>query len=416
MALERPEGGISVLGSGETATPATTPATAPAAPAGKQPPRIPYLTAASEAADTAASVVPGMAIPKTAMDVGLMAASALAGPAKLLPFIAKLPMPILRVILGSAGAGVGAAVEGKSPVEGAKTGALASAGGEVIGKGAQVAGKAGLKLAEKIPGVQGMIGDSAAKQVGKFAGERTPVSAGNTEELQTLAFDKGTKRKLGEYFDNRIADAEGVIGPQATLNVPALSGGTGATVQTQYGPMPASMLMGPNAGSRMTLREAAEKLADLRLQAYGGGLKNDPTARTISGSEARKMYGDALRQIEGELKSFPDGAKAAELWNDGRHAYAVGSSLVKLLQKGGVLKGDAMDLNALRNQVSRNRGWLQERMGKDDFRSLTDLVFHGGATPGAKPSLRVSLPENASHPVDLPQIMINANVQRLLNQ
>lgn len=363
------------------------------------------MRSVSEASKTAADTI--LPIPRTVPEAAMAVGSMLAGPAKLLPLIAKLPMPLLRIILGTVGAGTASSAQGAGFAEGAGPAAVASTAGEALGGvvrgGSKVVGALKNKLAPSV-GAEGVAAD-----LGKFAGQKSPPLTGisNSGQLEEMALGRGTKPKLGEYFENRLTEAEGLIGPTTTLRVPALMP---KEIMTQYGPMPAAKLQG---GDRISLRDASEKLAELRLQAYGGA-KTDPTGRGINGAEARKQYGDALKQIDSELMSFNPDAAAA--WNDGRHAYAVGTALQDVLKRSGIGKGEPLDIAKLREVVSRQRGQLSERMGRDDFKALVDLVFHGGPTQTKTPNFRVALPERVDYPVDLPQIMINASVNRMLPQ
>lgn len=351
-----------------------------------------------------------MLIPKTLQDAAFMAGSALAGPARLVPLVAKLPLSLMRVILGAVSEGTETALEGKGFSTGMASGAVSGTVGEAAGGLARGGVKAGATLKNKL--LSSGPSEAASKAVGQFAAAKVPPmasAAGGTPQLEQAVLGKDTRRKLGEYWDNRLSDVEKIIGPETTIRVPSL---TPAEIQTQYGPMPAALLKS-SGGDRITIREAADQLKELRLQAYSGA-KNDPTTRGMAGADARKKYGDALREIDAELKSF--NPQAADLWNDGRHAYAVGSALLSTLQKAGIgsKPGEPIDLNRLRAVVSRQRGQLQERMGKEDFKALVDLVFHGGATQTKAPMFRPALPERVDYPVDLPQIMMNSVVNRLL--
>lgn len=508
-------------------TPST--ASAPAAPA-KKPDLIGQAKAFLTAPPPAGSQREGglgpyvrgageLLLPGSFPELAFMAGTALATPAKLIPYISKLPLPVLRVILGATSEGAATAAQGEGFEAGFQQGGIAGTIGEGIGLGGTVAKKVvgktvgrGLEAVGLRPGAKERAAAEAEKAaapmkawqaaedakaqlyrdavasyrteqskykadlakvrtgqkaldttldkatvanrsermaegIGQFA-ERVPPFSGirGADQLEALARER--QKSLGTYFQNRVQEASNVIGPETTIRVPALNVKKDDMVITQYGPMPAALLGLESEGERMTLTEASKKLAALRLLAYGGS-KNDPTARTIAGSDSRQKYGQALSEIEKELASFPNGEQAVAAWTDGRKAMAVGSTLIDLLQKKGLFtrtsEGQALDTRRLQSIVSENRGWLRERMGADDYKALLDVVYPKGrigsadvlkSSPpqlvGEVPPARIRLaepqaptaptkptpapkptappPTTLDHPVNLPQIMIDAAV------
>lgn len=291
--------------------------------------------------------------------------------------------------------------------------------------------------------MQEEAGSQMSREVGGFISGRVPT-LGNRNTAQALdeLKQKGTKALVGEYFANKVNEAEGLIGgPQTTIRVPALrkmptasaieAGDADAMAGLKselIGPggvkIPIGMLRPTGAGAedflkmqqaatgaeegRMTLATVVDKLAALRLAAK---VSNDPAERTVAGKAARTKMGEALNQVREELESFTP--QAWEAFSEGRKAYAFGSAMIDLMRKDGVFTRNAetvqLNVRKLQELAAKHRGSLEERLGPSDYREFVKILQRGGALgladvpakPGQLPQF-VGQPRNVLVPPQRP--------------
>lgn len=118
--------------------------------------------------------------------------------AKLVPYLGKLPMPIIRVLLGAAGSEVGAELEGKPVGVGAVHGAVAGTIGEGLGASVTLGKWAVSKGLEKV-GIKSKVASAADTALAGAKGELADIIAG-----QDL-----TRTMVGRTAEQRAAyDAE----------------------------------------------------------------------------------------------------------------------------------------------------------------------------------------------------------------
>lgn len=447
-------------------------------------------------------MLPG-SVPEAAFMIGTLGTGAIIrAAAKLVPLVAKLPMSLARIVIGSVSEGTATAVEGEGFTSGAVKGAIAGTVGETIGavggaalkripgvkylteggerraaeatKNAQIQFKqdvkkygedvasikskyqsdveqrretvSGLKdsyqtaksaRSEQIKAqddaykqswaeyrqaidhygqtVQGAESTAMASQVGGLIERRVPTLGNRrtAEQLDALK-QKGTKALVGEYFNNKVSEAATLTGgPGTTFRIPSLrrvpeaskiNAGDAEAMdmlkETLIGPggqkihiseLRPDRISGVGAADiikaqesaasaqegRMTLSTIVDKLAALRLSAQ---VSNDPAVRTVAGKASRMKMQTALSEIEGELSSHNPAAWDA--FHEGRKAYAYGSAVIDLFRRDGLFKrsADKVDLNprALQSMVAKHRGWLEERMGTEDFRDFSRTIQRGG--------------------------------------
>lgn len=442
--------------------------------------------------------------PKSAADWIFTGLATIAPVAKLVPYIARLPLPLVRMTLGAITYGAESGIKEGDFAGGAKAGAIGAGVGEAIGAvgpsitrgimnvpgmrtisgqaGAATARKAAESEATAVYGVarsqrtadveaikskyqtdvekrretvtglkdtyqadvatrrdkikaqdegykqawseyrqavdqygqtvQGAESTAMARQVGDLIEKRVPTLGNRqtAEQLDALK-QKGTKALVGEYFNNKVSEAQALTGgPDTTFRVPSLrrvpeaskiNAGDAEAMdmlkETLIGPggvkIHVSELKPTGAGAedylkmqeaaatakegRMTLSTIVDKLAALRLSAQ---VSNDPAVRTVAGKASRVKMQKALGEVQEELSSHDPAAWGA--FHEGRKAYAFGSAMIDLFRRDGLFKrgADKVDLNprALQSMVAKHRGWLEERMGTEDFREFTKTIQRGG--------------------------------------
>lgn len=453
-----------------TAAPATAAApTAAPAPQGR-------MARAPQPSEQISGVIPD---PKSLSEALFSGAMLIAPAAKLIPYVARLPLPLVRIALGAITAGwegataaligetvgaggpkvVGALETGARKIPGVRAGVEKALGPSVAQavKTEAAAGQAAFKAdtakyredvaatkeqyrtdvatrRDKVTeqkeqykqawqqyrqavdtiGQQAQAAESTqmSQQVGQFTTQRVPTLGNRqtAEQLDALK-QKGTKALVGEYFTNKMKEAEGMIGgPSTTLRIPSLrrvpeaskieAGDTAAMDMLKeelIGPggvkIHVSELRPTGAGAedyikmqeaaqsakegRMTLSTVVDKLAALRLAAR---VSNDPAVRTVAGKASRVKMTKALGEVEEELSSHDPAAWDA--FHEGRKAYAFGSAMLDLMRRDGVFRRDAagvqLNIRNLQTLTAKHRGWLEERMGADDFKEFTKIIQRGG--------------------------------------
>lgn len=298
-----------------------------------------------------------------------------------IPLLSKLSPAIQRIVGAVIGGEIGGQMEGAPTGSGALTGAAAipaEAGLAALEKGARsVAGARGLIARKDAANVENVI----RQQVPSLEPVLTGPKGQAAERLSAAGQGKESRSLLSANYRAKLAEAESSLPvstqtlPNGTttvnppmLNVPSL----GKMVQTQYGPMPVSS---------MTLPEAAEALKLLGDRGFGGS-KANPLTRDMSGADARQLYAKAKDEITAELVRLDPTGSAARAFTEGRHEYAVGSTLLRTLAKEKVYDRAPADMQLsmgdLQGIVRKNRALIQQSMTPDEWRAFQDVVWRGG--------------------------------------
>lgn len=368
-----------------------------------------------------ANPVGDLSEPPTAENVLFTGGTMMAPLAKMVPFLGRLPLPILRVILGAAGAELGAELEGKPAGQGAVVGGTAATIGEGIGGGLSLGGwamsktkwgKANAKAivegakaeAERLAAgraaakeAAGVAAESAAagqqqqraatmaQQTGGVMGKASPpMQVGSATQMEDVARRPVEQRaKLGKYFDSKLAETEGLIGADTKIRVPSLVDKQALreelTAQLGKQGAPAKVIdqmveQEAASQSMMTVRDASDKIARLGLRGFS------ETAEKRGAFSVRETRRAALDEVRQELGARSPDALAA--WDEGRRGFQVGVALLATLKREGIFdktpEGTTLTIRELQGAISRNRERLQRAMLPEDWNALRHIVFEGG--------------------------------------
>jgi hypothetical protein len=328
------------------------------------------LPAAEKAAEWPAKLI----VPQSGIEAGILAGTALAGPAlaalgKTVPAVAravpaggqagatlaqKLVPPASRIAGATAGGALGGGVTGEGAGRGALIGAASGATGETLVY-------LGGKFLRSIPGAQGRIAAKDAERLGEAIEDLShPLKGARTvEDVYRLASGEGLK-KLGDAKAAVVRDIERSV---PTITVPSLG------------------------GRAVTLTEANRELSEIGVRAFS----QNPLDRTINGIDQRRLYRQLSQEIESVLTaSNPD---AGALWRGAQGTYSKGRALLdEVLTEGiygGKRAGMTLKTPALQDLFRKPErvAELQAKLTPAEFQRLVDAVTRG-APIGARDVLR----------------------------
>src|SRR6185503_1998000 len=138
---------------------------------------------------------------------------------------------------------------------------------------------------------------------------------------------------------------------------------------------------GPPEVTSFPLREVAERLKAVGMTGYRGA-QAEITTRTADRVDWRRTYSEAMRQIEGDLSNRLGMPQAWEAFREGRHAFSVGTTLLRVLKNEGIferLPHDAtyLTIGKLQDVVRKNADQIKARTTDDEWRSIREVVFMG---------------------------------------
>lgn len=262
---------------------------------------------------------------------------------------------LARVGGGMAGGEIGGQIAGLPTGVGGGTAGLAA----MIPEGLRGSGEWAFR---RLPPIKNLYNTQQAKKIGSTLNARTPIipAANTPADLDQVARDIAQgKGPALDLYNSMMKNLDTRLQGQ-TLSPPSLA--TGA--KTQY-----------------TLPEILEELTGVGQSGFGGA-KGDKATREVTGRLARDQYGTLRQETMTELDRIDPSGKLSKLFDKSRGDLSAALAAVKMFKKSNPFARSAtqvkLDIPRLQEYVQKYQTDLQDRLGKETFEELQNILWRGG--------------------------------------
>jgi len=304
--------------------------------------------------------------------------------------------PVGRVLGAAGGAALGSAASGNDLATVGKDAGLYGAVG-ALGEGASAVGS---KILRSLPWMKGLINEGVASGTADVARTVNPalgpaietaregvspmLKGGTTAAaLQEMALGSGGKNAMSDAFRQGMLDTtlaaqgQGISSPAmmtAWRRFPSgLDAAGNVTDELAHNLWRATA---PDPSGMFSPMQAERILAELGEAAFKGEAAS-PIARGMGGLALRDLYRQAKEQAYASLPQ-----PASGVFEGTRRAFAGGEAITEGLRQPQAFQGlpNRIMLNtpSVGQYLSTHRAELEEKLGADGFRALTDAILAGG--------------------------------------